>query len=152
KGAAANKDGVVTLKGLAGYVRDEVPTRVKDEVSNLTRQTPTVLGEAAEGVALAREGGDAPPPPPPPPGMNEKQVVNSIGLKLVLIAAGKFKMGTPATEDKRDDDEDPIREVTITRPFYLGVYEVTQGQYERVMKANPSRFKGDPNHPVENIS
>ena len=41
--------------------------------------------------------------------------------------------------------------MTLTRPFYMGVYEVTQHQYERVMRKNPSHFKG-PQNPVENIS
>jgi formylglycine-generating enzyme required for sulfatase activity len=45
----------------------------------------------------------------------------------------------------------PVHEVTITRPFKLGVYEVTQEQYQKVMGANPSSFKG-PNNPAENMN
>ena len=52
-------------------------------------------------------------------------------MKLVLIHPGKFMMG-----------EGPQKhEVTISKPFYRGVTEVTQGQYEAVMDTNPSQFK-----------
>ena len=47
-------------------------------------------------------------------------------MKFVLIPAGKFTMGSPEDEMYRRSDEGPRHEVTITRPFYLGVYEVTQ--------------------------
>jgi formylglycine-generating enzyme required for sulfatase activity len=74
------------------------------------------------------------------PGMPH-EIVNSIGMKLVLIRAGTFKMGSPTGEGS--DKERPQHEVEITRPFYLGVYEVTQGQFKRVMGYNPSYFSRD---------
>ena len=64
-----------------------------------------------------------------------------IELELVLIPAGKFMMGSPASENRRDDDE-ALHEVTLTKPFYMGKYEVTQEQYESVMGKNPSNTKG----------
>jgi formylglycine-generating enzyme required for sulfatase activity/serine/threonine protein kinase len=70
---------------------------------------------------------------------------NSIGLELRLLPAGTFRMG-----DSGARDEEP-HQVTISRPYYLGVYEVTQEQYERVMGANPSHFKGSRN-PVDQVS
>jgi len=76
---------------------------------------------------------------------------NKVTMKLVLIPAGKFMMGSPKEEKDRFDNEGPQREVTLTKPFYMGVYEVTQAQYEAVMGANPSRYKG-PTNPVESVS
>jgi formylglycine-generating enzyme required for sulfatase activity len=69
-----------------------------------------------------------------------KEVTNSIAMKLVLIPAGKFTMGSPEGEKERSADEGPQHQVEISRPFYLGVYEVTQAEYERVMGTNPSFF------------
>src|SRR5260370_42276150 len=62
----------------------------------------------------------------------EKVITNSIGLKLTLIPAGKFLMGSPAKEPERDPEE-LQHEVGITRPFFMGVYEVTQGDDEKLM-------------------
>lgn len=73
---------------------------------------------------------------------------NRIGMDFVLIPAGEFHMGS---EDGADDEK-PVHLVRITRPFYLGTYQVTQSQWEAVMGDNPSRFTGDANRPVENIS
>jgi formylglycine-generating enzyme required for sulfatase activity len=67
------------------------------------------------------------------------EFTNSIGMKLVLIPHGEFLMGSPKEEEGRADDETQHK-VEITRPFYLGVYEVTQEQYEKVMGTNPSYF------------
>jgi formylglycine-generating enzyme required for sulfatase activity len=84
-----------------------------------------------------------------------KEITNSIGMKLVLIPAGKYLMGSPRDEKDRSEDEEQ-HEVEITQPFYLGVYEVTQGQYEQVMGKNAAHFtkgnRGGPDHPVENVS
>ncbi len=103
---------------------------------------------------------------------------NSIGMKLVLIPPGEFMMGSPKElieEELRvhgDDDwyrdhlpgEGPQHRVRITKPFYLGMYEVTQEEYQRVTGKNPSEFsaagKGKDKvrgqdtkrFPVENVS
>jgi len=67
------------------------------------------------------------------------QITNSIGMKLNLIPPGEFMMGSPPSEKYRLDIETQHR-VKITKPFYLGAYEVTQEQYEKVMGKNPSSF------------
>src|SRR5262249_31361738 len=70
------------------------------------------------------------------------RLTNSLGMELVRIPAGKFRMGSLPSEPGRGDDEDE-HEVEITRPFYLGAYEVTQAQYEKIMGHNPSWFHAD---------
>ena len=75
-------------------------------------------------------------------------VTNSIGMSLKLLPAGTFRMGSSSG----DRDEKPVHEVTLTQPFFMGIYEVTQEQYERVMQANPSGFNGRTKNPVENVS
>src|SRR5262249_58186727 len=67
------------------------------------------------------------------------QVVNSIGMRLALIPPGRFRMGAPKGENERGGNEE-AHEVEITRPFYLGVFPVTQGQWLRVRGTNPSYF------------
>jgi formylglycine-generating enzyme required for sulfatase activity/serine/threonine protein kinase len=67
------------------------------------------------------------------------EFTNSIGMKFVLIPPGTYKMGSPESEDERDLVE-VQREVTIPRPFFMGKYEVTQGEYRKVMGVNPSFF------------
>ena len=69
------------------------------------------------------------------------------GMELVLIEPGEFRMGS----NDGSDHEKPVHTVRITRPFYLGKYEVTQEQYQRVVGTNPGEFKG-PANPVENVS
>jgi len=83
-------------------------------------------------------------------GQQPKAITNSIGMKLVLIHPGSFTMGAPVEESGSQERELP-HEVTLSRSYYLGVYEVTQGEYEKVMGANPSSFKGAKN-PVEMVS
>ena len=54
----------------------------------------------------------------------------SAGMKFSLIPAGTFQMGSPDTEPERNSDEGPQHTVQISQPFYMGVYEVTQSEYE----------------------
>lgn len=76
--------------------------------------------------------------------------VNSIGMEFVNIPAGSFKMGADCSLENCNGDE-PLHKVTISKPFQLGKYEVTQGQWAAVMGNNPSSFKGR-TYPVENVS
>ncbi len=86
-----------------------------------------------------------------------KEITNSIGMKLVLIPKGTFMMGSPENEEGHQWDEKQHK-VTFSEGYYLGVTEVTQGQYESVMGTNPSFFQGgkirgsSSNHPVEYVS
>ena len=74
-----------------------------------------------------------------------------VKLEMVLVPAGKFKMGSPASEKERSDNETQ-HEVTLTTPFYMGKYEVTQEQYEAVMGNNPSAFDKGAKLPVTDVS
>ena len=76
---------------------------------------------------------------------------NSIGMKFKLIQPGEFLMGSPADDPDKSSKETPQHRVRITKPYYLGVYEVTQGEYQKVMGKNPSEFKGL-TRPVEQVS
>lgn len=71
-------------------------------------------------------------------------------LVLRLIPPGSFMMGSPSDEGARADYED-LHGVVLTRPYYIGVFEVTQKQYQLVMGATPSNYKGDM-RPVECVS
>ena len=72
-------------------------------------------------------------------------------LELLLVPTGQFLMGSPKNEPGRDEDE-PLYRARISRPFYLGKYEVTQGQWEAVMGENPSFFQDDPRLPAETVT
>jgi formylglycine-generating enzyme required for sulfatase activity len=72
---------------------------------------------------------------------------NSIGMEFVLISPGTFMMG----DNSGRADETPAHQVRISKPFYLGKYEVTQEQWVAVMGNNPASFKGRTN-PVDSVS
>ena len=74
----------------------------------------------------------------------EDEIAPGVGMKFVLVPPGKFLMGSPEGERERSKNE-VQHEVELTRPFYLAVNDVTQGQYEAVTGQNPSNFKG-PNY------
>jgi formylglycine-generating enzyme required for sulfatase activity len=82
--------------------------------------------------------------------------VNSIGMKLTLIPAGEFQMGSPDADSAARDKEKPQHLVKISKPFYLAVHEVTQQQYEKVMEARPWQYKPNvkegPDYPASYVS
>ena len=69
-------------------------------------------------------------------------ITNGIGMELMLIPPGKFKMGSPAGEEGREQHEEQVI-VTLTEPFYVGKTEVTQGQWFAVMKTEPWKDQDD---------
>ncbi|MBI2193860.1 MAG: formylglycine-generating enzyme family protein [Planctomycetes bacterium] len=60
------------------------------------------------------------------------------GICFVFIPPGEFQMGSPDAETDRDGDEGPVHRVRLTRPFYLGKYEVTRGQWKRITGSDPA--------------
>ena len=72
-----------------------------------------------------------------------KTVINSIGMKLVRIPADSFMMGSRQEDPDHRADELPRHLVRVTRPFYIGAYEVTQAEFEQVMGVRKSFFRPD---------
>jgi formylglycine-generating enzyme required for sulfatase activity len=101
-----------------------------------------VLAATLASVAFAH-GQDKKDPP--------KEFNNAIGMKFVWIPPGTFLMGSPKDEAKRDGGE-VQHKVTLTKGFYMGVYTVTQEQWQADMGKNPSRCQGEKNLPVDNVS
>jgi formylglycine-generating enzyme required for sulfatase activity len=86
-----------------------------------------------------------------------RAVVMEAPTNTVYIPPGTFMMGSPPTEVDGERDEGPQTAVTISRGFWMGKYEVTQGDYLAVMGSNPSYFQppnatADTNRPVETVS
>jgi formylglycine-generating enzyme required for sulfatase activity len=88
----------------------------------------------------------------------DQQITNSLGMKLVPIAKGKLQMGSLFREEGYRLAEQR-HEVTLTRDYWLGAFEVTQAQFLKLMGNNPSQFQGDQidngessNHPVDRVS
>jgi formylglycine-generating enzyme required for sulfatase activity len=77
--------------------------------------------------------------------------IGGVDMTFALIPPGEFLMGSPPDEVGRWKDEGPQHAVEITRAFYLGIYPVTQAQWQAVMGSNPSYHKGE-NLPVERVS
>jgi hypothetical protein len=86
-----------------------------------------------------------------PPVVTKNDITFDLGgdarLVVVRIPAGEFLMG----DEKGLDREKPVHKVRITKPFYLGKYDVTQEQWQAVTGDNPSRHKG-PKYPVERVT
>jgi formylglycine-generating enzyme required for sulfatase activity len=128
----------------------------------LSRRAPLPAGGAAPAV------GDAEPPPGTLIPADRVAVpgasVGSIGMSLVRIESGSFEMGStseqidqlftlfPGAKKEWFADEQPRHLVEITRPFYLGIDPVTQGQYRSIMGPHECHFKGSDDLPVESVS
>ena len=69
--------------------------------------------------------------------------VEEIEMEMVYFKAGTFKMGSPTTETRRNAALEAQWDVTLSKGFYIGKYEVTQDQYEAVMENNPSKNNED---------
>ena len=78
------------------------------------------------------------------------ETANSLGIKLSLIPPGDCTMGSPPDEEWHRDDE-VLHRVTLTKAFYMGTTEVTQGQWKAIMGENPSFFEDD-DLPVETVT
>ena len=77
---------------------------------------------------------------------------DGVTVEFLLCPSGSFTMGSPATEKRRPTDEvmEKPHKVTLTQPFYLAKFELTQAQYEKIIGSNPSTMK-DEKRPVTNL-
>ena len=83
-------------------------------------------------------------------------IVNSVGMVLMPIPAGQFRMGSPNSDSAARPPEKPRHPVKITRPFYLSIHEVTKQQYEKVMPSRPWQgglyVQDGPDYPATYVS
>jgi formylglycine-generating enzyme required for sulfatase activity len=169
-GKAANANGEITLGSLVKYVENRVPKLVAIDLGASKVQKPfaVIEGYKADELVLAIGNTIAQPIPQPLPTPNSDtrngeeadkiqtpqkgmSIKNSIGMEFMGIPAGSFMMGSPENEDYRDNNEKQHR-VTLSKAYWLGKYEVTQEEYEKVMGINPSFFKNCQQCPVESVS
>jgi formylglycine-generating enzyme required for sulfatase activity len=78
----------------------------------------------------------------------------TVAMDMLWVPSGTFTMGSPTTEAGRQSDREDEHNVSLTKGFYLGKYEVTQAQYMAVIGTNPSEFNatGNGNRPVEKVN
>ena len=143
--ADENGDGKVSLSELSQYAGRKTKLHVAKKFND--SQRPFLKGDLTlealdfdfgKVVAKVSTTPDKPVPLPktsPLPANSAKTLTNSVEMKFALIPAGEFEMGSTEV-----DAEKPVHRVRISQPFYMGVYEVTQAQYARVMGTNPSWF------------
>jgi formylglycine-generating enzyme required for sulfatase activity len=127
---------------------------LKDEVTQLRKELRDVKVELNK-----KDPARFPEPEPepeevvdvsPPTGKTHK---NSIGMEFVEIPSGEFLMGCVKSDTKCGNDEKPQHKVKITKSFYIGKFEVTQGEWKKVMGNNPSNFGNcGEDCPVEQVS
>lgn len=150
------------LAALVGLVLGcgEKPTVVSDH-SEGAQQTDSRREDVAPSAEPAQTAGGN--------SSDNKLVENSIGMRFAHVSRGAFLMGASSDEEGFEVGEQQ-HTVTLSRDFHLGVFEVTQAQYKKVIGENPSYFQGDKlavrdpktgqvikdvdssNHPVDNIS
>jgi len=126
-------------------------------------------GKAASAECFVPEGFRAAPGSGPEPytntGWTYEVIHEETGIEMVFIPAGEFQMGSASMPQdwaegglsyirhsyEHYEAEEPPHVVGITKPFYMGKYEVTQEQWQRVISSNPSHFKGS-EKPVDSVS
>jgi formylglycine-generating enzyme required for sulfatase activity/serine/threonine protein kinase len=157
--AATSPVAAVAAEDLAADSAEAPAAKTKDQKPGPPGKTfpekpdvkPLPRGPLDDGIKQADE--PAPADPAQQQGsfstlLAQPPLINSIGMKLKLIPAGTFMMGS----EDGEADEKPVHQVRITEPFYLGVHEVTNAQWKLVMGVEPpSRWKDD-NRPVEQVT
>ena len=98
----------------------------------------TLLAILLLAVTSTSSARAAPPDSTQPAGDLTLDLGKNTTIKLVLIPAGEFMMGSPADEKDRSKDESPQHQVRITRPFYMAITPVTQKQWRAVMVQFPT--------------
>jgi formylglycine-generating enzyme required for sulfatase activity len=147
---------VLAVSGLPGVITSARGLDPAGEPPGTVAEPPRIAGEPPRPVAkparTSTERSRTTAGPSRTAAKRAKRITNSIGMHFVLVPAGEFLMGSPASDRYAEPDERPQHKVRITRPFLLGTYEVTQQEYLRVIGANPSSEQLSPQQPVEKVS
>ena len=148
--AKARRLGQLEEQMLTAVTRQQAATQRLGDLAGQVEAVAQALHEARADLDAAREDIAAlakAPPAAADPGPS-KTWTNTLDMAFVLIPAGAFDMGS----DSGEADERPVRSMAISKPFYIGRFEVTQAQWFAVMETDPSEFTDDPNRPVEGVS
>jgi len=141
--ALGNHDVSVSLPGYEDYKEQITVTLgvITNVAATLTKKpvVKVVSAIAAQGVG----GGSS-------SGVSGKSYTDpTTGMEFVFVPGGCFQMGDTFGDGERQ--EKPVHEVCLDG-FYLGKYEVTQGQWQKIMGSNPAYFKKGDNFPVDQVS
>jgi len=134
KKVAGSQDGAGEVNALPEPEKAQLAKAVADSQESASEYDLTRLANTVDGFA-------------PKPNYIVKSALN---MELIWCPPGSFIMGPCNNRNEsnnRTTEDSPAHQVILTKGFYLGKYEVKQEEYERVMRNNPSRFKGD-NLPV----
>ena len=124
------------------------PTAYNIYTDDITLNNPKKAGDAENGFYLFAGWSDSENATPTtnltiPKGSigDRTYTANWILLEMKRISAGTFTMGSPSNESGSYAEERPQHQVTISKDFYIGIYEVKQSEYLAIMGTNPSKFK-----------
>ena len=143
-----------------GVIRDTDKRQIPWESSSLTGEfyfKPGVAGQTqpSELLALGATPKGAPKPVAPEPSVEHKVGDSwtdpATGMEFLWVPGGTYVMGCGPWSDSCDSMNAPAHSVQLSG-FWIGKYEVTQGQWQKVMGSNPSKFKKGDNYPVEMVS
>ena len=150
--------------GAGDAIRPGEPPRIDRSTSDPTSTQPMAMQVPREAAQRQPAQPRTTPEPPPTPVWNADDLgwavdgseavltlPDGVEMEFVWCPPGTFMMGSPEDEESRQDDETQ-HEVTLTKGFWLGKYEVTQAQWQEVMGNNPSYYEGDGQRPVDTVS
>ncbi len=150
-GDYGRRDGTVTLREVKAYLDDEMAYWVGRKYQ--ANQRPGLVAPEDLNLTLSRFGGPGDYPEAPfgkalSPGDTFRDCANReiatageapsgvlCGPEMTVVPSGSFRMGSPPSEEGRDDDEGPVHEVTIAEPFAVGTHEITREQFAAFVDA-----------------
>ncbi len=115
------------------------------------KQTVSHVESKRNDVAVSGATRDSKPALASAPQQGETMTDDITGMELIYIPEGCFMMGSSPDDENHRKNEGPIHEVCLDA-FWMGKYPVTQGQWQKLMKKNPARFKKGDEYPVEQVS